>query len=185
MRLQDVRITRWSVGLLGAGVLGLLLGTSGTVRAQDTRDEAHPPQQEEPKKDEAKPRPQEEQKEAKPAKVEKQDEKEMKSEKEQDHPKENVGGDHATRAAATQGRRIPDDKFRSNFGREHSFRVQKTVIVEGQPRFQYGGFWFALGSPWPGDWAYTDNCYIDFVDGEYVLIDLLHPGVQIAVLVVE
>jgi len=34
-------------------------------------------------------------------------------------------------------------------------------------------------------WAYADDCYIDFIDGEYVLIDLLHPGVQIVLVVVD
>ena len=190
MRLQGVRLKSLGAGLMGTGLLGLLLSVGGTARAQDERDDARPPQQEEPKQDEAK--PQKEQapakaEEAKPAKNEKQDEKqnEMKTGKDENRPQENKGGDHATRAAAgQQGQRIPDDKFRSHFGRQHTFHVQKTVIVEGQPRFQYGGYWFALANPWPGDWAYTDDCYIDYIDGEYVLIDLLHPGVQIPVIVV-
>ncbi len=190
MRLQGVRLKSLGAGLMGTGLLGLLLSVGGTARAQDERDDARPPQQEEPKQDEAK--PQKEQapakaEEAKPAKNEKQDEKqnEMKTGKDENRPQENKGGDHATRAAAgQQGQRIPDDKFRSHFGRQHTFKVQKTVIVEGQPRFQYGGYWFALANPWPGDWAYTDDCYIDYIDGEYVLIDLLHPGVQIPVIVV-
>ena len=28
------------------------------------------------------------------------------------------------------------------------------------------------------------NCYIDYIDGEYFLFDLLHPGIRIAVFVV-
>lgn len=190
MRLQGVRLKSLGAGLMGTGLLGLLLSVGGTARAQDERDDARPPQQEEPKQDEAKPQKGQapaKAEEAKPAKNEKQDEKQngMKTGKDENRPQENKGGDHATRAAAgQQGQRIPDDKFRSHFGRQHTFHVQKTVIVEGQPRFQYGGYWFALANPWPGDWAYTDDCYIDYIDGEYVLIDLLHPGVQIPVIVV-
>ncbi len=208
MRLQDVRIKSLSAGLMGTGLLGLLLSVGGTAKAQDARDDARPPQQEEPKQDEAKPPRQDDAKppkeqapakaeDAKPAKNEKQNDEmknnemkqndQMKAGKEENRPQnnDNKGGDHATRAAAgQQGQRIPDDKFRSHFGRQHTFHVQKTVIVEGQPRFQYGGYWFALANPWPGDWAYTDDCYIDYIDGEYVLIDLLHPGVQIPVIVV-
>jgi len=30
----------------------------------------------------------------------------------------------------------------------------------------------------------TDDCYIDYIDGEYVLIDLSHPGMQIALEIV-
>jgi hypothetical protein len=206
MRLPEVRLKRLGAGLLGAGLLGLLLGTSGMAKAQDTRDEAKPAQQEEPKQDEAKPPKQEEPKDAKPpkeqepaksdnakpAKNETQDEKqndvkqnnETKPEKTQDRPQGNNGTDHANGAAAPQrGQRIPDDKFRAHFGHQHTFRVQ-TTVVEGQSRFQYGGYGFALVDPWPVGWAYTEDCYIDFIDGEYVLIDLSHPGVQIAVFVV-
>jgi cell division protein FtsN len=202
MRFQDVRFKGLGTGLLGAGLLGLLLGTCGVMTAQDGHDEAKPQQQEEPKQDEAKPprqqnesqeakpsREQEQPKaqEAKPSNNQKQDEKqngEMRSGKEQDHAVQNNGGDHAARGSEQRGQRIPDDKFRSNFGRQHTFRV-RTQVVEGQPRFQYSGYWFALATPWPGDWDYADDCYVDYIDGEYVLIDLRHPGVQLALIVVD
>jgi len=202
MRFQDVRFKGLGTGLLGAGLLGLLLGTCGVMTAQEGRDEAKPQQQEEPKQDEAKPprqqnepreakpsREQEQPKaqEAKPSNNQKQDEKqngEMRSGKEQDHAVQNNGGDHAARGSEQRGQRIPDDKFRSNFGRQHTFRV-RTQVVEGQPRFQYSGYWFALATPWPGDWDYADDCYVDYIDGEYVLIDLRHPGVQLALIVVD
>ena len=200
MRFQDVRFKGLGTGLLGAGLLGLLLGTCGVLTAQDGHDEAKPQQQEEPKQDEAKPprqqnepreaKPSQEQpkaQEAKPSNNQKQDEKqngEMRSGKEQDHAVQNNGGDHAARGSEQRGQRIPDDKFRSNFGRQHTFRV-RTQVVEGQPRFQYGGYWFVLSTPWPGDWDYADDCYVDYIDGEYVLIDLRHPGVQLALIVVD
>jgi cell division protein FtsN len=202
MRFQGVRFKDLGTGLLGAGLLGLLLGTCGVMTAQDGHDEAKPQQQEEPKQDEAKPprqqnesqeakpsREQEQPKaqEAKPSNNQKQDEKqngEMRSGKEQDHAVQNNGGDHAARGSEQRGQRIPDDKFRSNFGRQHTFRV-RTQVVEGQPRFQYSGYWFALATPWPGDWDYADDCYVDYIDGEYVLIDLRHPGVQLALIVVD
>ena len=202
MRFQDVRFKGLGTGLLGTGLLGLLLGTCGVMTAQDGHDEAKPQQQEEPKQDEAKPprqqnepreakpsREQEQPKaqEAKPSNNQKQDEKqngEMRSGKEQDHAVQNNGGDHAARGSEQRGQRIPDDKFRANFGRQHTFRV-RTQVVEGQPRFQYSGYWFALATPWPGDWDYADDCYVDYIDGEYVLIDLRHPGVQLALIVVD
>jgi type IV secretory pathway VirB10-like protein len=79
--------------------------------------------------------------------------------------------------------RIPDDRFRAQFGRSHPFRAQRPVIVDGQPRFEYGDYTFVLVDPWPEDWAYTDDCYIDDVDGDYFLYDLLHPGMRIALFV--
>jgi hypothetical protein len=76
--------------------------------------------------------------------------------------------------------RIPDDRFRASFGREHHFRVGH---IDNR-RFQYGGYWFTYNEGWPGGWAYTDDFYIDYIDGQYYLIDLTHPGVQL-LLVVE
>lgn len=84
---------------------------------------------------------------------------------------------------AGKGGHIPDDKFRAQFGNGHHFRAQG-VIVAGQPQFQYGGYSFQLVDAWPADWAYTDDCYIDYIDGEYFLFDLMHPGVRIALIVI-
>jgi hypothetical protein len=44
--------------------------------------------------------------------------------------------------------------------------------------------WFTFNDTWPGEWAYTDDFYIDYIDGQYYLVDLTHPGVQL-LLVVE
>ena len=85
------------------------------------------------------------------------------------------------RTGGNTGSRIPDDKFRSHFGREHHFRVSRPVVVSGQPRFAYGGYTFIFVDPWPVGWDYADDCYIDYVDGEYLLFDLAHPGVSIVV----
>jgi hypothetical protein len=81
---------------------------------------------------------------------------------------------------ANQGHgRIPDDRFRASFGREHHFRVGH---IDNR-RFQYGGYWFSYNEGWPGGWAYTDDFYIEFIDGQYYLIDLSHPGVQLLLVV--
>ena len=84
---------------------------------------------------------------------------------------------------AGKGGHIPDDKFRASFGKRHTFVVNQPVVVNNQPTFQYAGYSFVLIDAWPGDWAYTDQCYIDYIDGEYFLFDLLHPGVRIALFV--
>ena len=86
---------------------------------------------------------------------------------------------------AGKGGHIPDDKFRSSFGRQHTFKVSRPVVVNNQQTIVYGGYNFALVDAWPAGWAYTDDCYIDYIDGEYFLFDLLHPGMRIAVFVVE
>jgi hypothetical protein len=177
-------------------ILSTLVACSALVFAQDEkRQDDKPAQQEEakpqPKQDDAKPVHQDE---AKPSKDEKQ---EMKQDQKQDQKRDQPMShdqampekqDHPAMEThnappAGKGGHIPDDKFKAHFGRSHAFRAQ-TVIVAGRPQFQYGGYSFQLVDGWPAGWAYTDDCYIDYIDGEYFLFDMLHPGVRIAVFVV-
>jgi len=151
----------------------VLFSLFGTFAYAQATEEVKPPQQEEQKpepkehkkKDEAKPSKEES---AKPAK--------------QESGQKTEQAQHGRPAG--KGVRIPDNKFRASFGRQHTFVVNRTVIVEGRPRFQYTGYWFEIIDPWPAYWAYTDECYVDYIDGEYFLFDVLHPGVRIAVFVV-
>jgi hypothetical protein len=102
----------------------------------------------------------------------------------QTQPEERGGGGQRV-ANGGRGQRIPDDKFRASFGREHHFRVQRAQIVnQAQPQFVYGGYTFVLQQPWPSEWSYDDDCYIDYVDGDYYMYDLNHPGIQILVFVI-
>jgi hypothetical protein len=87
--------------------------------------------------------------------------------------------------AAERGRHIPDDQFRTHFGREHRFHVKRDRVVNvSQPVVVYGGYSFELVDPWPADWSYDDDCYIDYVDDGYYLFDVMHPGMRIAVFVI-
>jgi hypothetical protein len=90
----------------------------------------------------------------------------------------------ALRLSARGGGRIPDARFHSNFGREHHFRIGEPVMVGGYSRFQYGGFWFGFVEPWPEGWYYTDDVYIDYVDGGYYMYDPYYPGARFAISVV-
>ena len=73
-----------------------------------------------------------------------------------------------------------------NFGREHHFHVDRTRVVNvSQPVVVYGGYSFQLVDAWPAEWSYDDDCYIDYVDDGYYLFDVRHPGIRIAVFVVE
>ncbi|MGC2638103.1 MAG: hypothetical protein WA294_13050 [Acidobacteriaceae bacterium] len=84
--------------------------------------------------------------------------------------------------------RISDRDYQTHFSRAHSFTVRTVVtttrIVPNQTRFVYGGYNFVFLQPWPAGWALTDDCYIDYINGEYVLIDLAHPGVMITLSIV-
>lgn len=171
--------------LLNVAIFSVLIAVSSAVYAQDDKPQDDKPKPEEPKKQETA-RPADKQDEMKPpkqdeAKPAKQDKNEQKQDEKQSRDETKL----QERAQPTgKSARIPDDKFRAQFGRSHSFRAQRPEVVNGQPRFQYGGYSFILIDAWPPDWAYTDDCYIDYIDGEYFLFDLRHPGIRIALTVV-
>ena len=98
---------------------------------------------------------------------------------------ENMGRNQHQHPAAQQGKHIPDDQFRAHFGKQHTFHVQRTHILNvSQPVIVFGGYSFELIEAWPADWGFDDDCYIDFIDDEYFLFDVLHAGVRIAVIVI-
>jgi hypothetical protein len=180
---------------LNLAILSGLLASTMLVYAQDDKQEDHPARQEDakpqPKQDEAKPaRPeegaplkQEAKPDNKPAQNQSHEQAMPNREDRPGQPAEHarVGQDNAHPAG--RGGHIPDEQFRTHFGQGHHFRAQG-VIVAGQPQFQYSGYTFQFVDAWPVGWAYTDDCYVDYIDGEYFLFDVLHPGVRIALLVI-
>jgi primosomal protein N' len=90
----------------------------------------------------------------------------------------------ALRLSARGSGRIPDDRFRANFGSGHNFHMGNPVLVGGYSRFQYGGFWFGFVQPWPSGWYYTDDVYIDYVDGGYYMYNPYYPGTRFSISVV-
>jgi hypothetical protein len=92
------------------------------------------------------------------------------------------GAQQANRAQSAGGHgSIPEERFRSNFGRSHTFHVNRGEFVHGPGRFQYGGYWFNTVDAWPVGWLYTDDVYVDYLNGGYFLCDPLHPGVYISI----
>ena len=87
------------------------------------------------------------------------------------------------------GYRIPDDRYRGNFGPNHWFRIHSypMELYGGYPRFQYGGFWFGLIDPWPeywsDDWYDNDDVYIVYSDDGYYLYNRRYPQDRIAITV--
>lgn len=147
-------------------------------RQQDNRErpEARPQEQTRPedRRDEHAGRPQEQ------TRPEGQTRQENRGEQRQ-----RVAGDQG-RGQGHRGQRIPDDRFRASFGREHHFHVDRTRIInQEQPVFVYGGYNFQLAEPWPAEWSFDDDCYIDYVDDDYYLFDAYHPGFRILVFAIE
>jgi len=79
--------------------------------------------------------------------------------------------------------RIPADRYKSNFGREHTFRVSQGEYSSG--RFQYGGYWFGFGGAWPSNWLYTQDVYVVEIDGVYYLCNPMYPGVNLVISVTQ
>jgi hypothetical protein len=74
------------------------------------------------------------------------------------------------------------------FGNVHPFRIGvQPFMVDGYPRFQYGGYTFVMVDPWPADWSsdwyQTDQLYVAYDNG-YYLFDEQHPGEAVAIAVV-
>jgi len=92
-------------------------------------------------------------------------------------PTEAKRGEPAQRADNGNGR-IPDDRYKSNFGREHTFHVSRGDY--GNRSFQYGGYSFAFVDAWPSNWLYTQDVYVVEINGAYYLCNAMYPGVNIA-----
>ncbi len=173
--------------VLSTTALAVLLAISVPVYAQD---ESHP-QEDKRAEPDGKAAHEQDKQDDKRVDQDKQDKEDRQADKDRDKDKDGHGEQAARQddrhdhpAEAKQGGHIPDDRFRADFGRQHTFTIGRPVIVEGTPRFQYGGYWFVIAQPWPVGWAYTDVVYVDYNDGEYFLLSPVPPGVQIAINVI-
>jgi hypothetical protein len=185
------------IGLCSTAVLSLALGAAAPTYAQqeqhDQQEESKdkPAQEKEKKAQPEKPARQEEKGARPEEKATKLDEKtspqqekanrqdEKNAQKQQQHPEQAQPEQRAERTGGNQGGRIPDDRFRANFGQEHRFRVSENDYRRDR-RFQYGGYWFGFVDPWPGNWLYTQDVFVVEIDGVYYLCNANYPGVNIA-----
>jgi len=178
------------VGAISTAVLSLSFGIGIPAYAQQEQHE----QQEENKDKPA----QEKEKKAQPEKTVKPEDKSVRQEEKNTKPEEkNVQQERNTKEeksaqeqrtqeakpgkqeehARNGGGRIPDDRFKANFGQEHHFRVSQAEY--GNRRFQYGGYWFGFESAWPSNWLYTQDVYVIEIDGVYYLCNANYPGVNL------
>src|ERR1700691_2068140 len=144
------------IAMIGTAALSLILGATALAYPQQEQHD----QQEEQKDNPAHP----EEKKAAPEKQEAQQ-----------HPQEAKPEKQAQHAA---GGRIPADRYKANFGRQHTFRVSQGDY--GNRRFQYGGYWFGFAGAWPSNWLYTQDVFVVEIDGVYYLCNPTYPGVNVA-----
>jgi len=94
------------------------------------------------------------------------------------HAQETKAGNGQDHARGNGGGRIPEDRYKANFGRDHRFRVTEANYRDR--RFQYGGYSFGFVDAWPSNWLYTQDVYVIEIDGMYYLCNPVYPGVNIA-----
>ena len=140
------------VGIIGTAVLSLTL--AAPVYAQQEQHEQQEEQKAKPAQEEKKVQP-----EKKPE--------EKNAQQQQAKPAQRAGGSNC----------IPDDRYKANFGREHSFRVSQADYRNH--RFEYGGYAFGFVGIWPSNWLYTQNVYVVEIDGMYYLCNPMYPGVNL------
>jgi hypothetical protein len=107
----------------------------------------------------------------------------------QQHRASNWQAEHRTwqQRGGYTGYRIPDNRYRTDFGRAHLFRIYEypVAFVGGYPRFQYAGCWVQLVDPWPQfwgpNWYDTDEVYLNYWNDGYYLFNPRYPGVPVAV----
>jgi outer membrane biosynthesis protein TonB len=194
------------VGLISTAVLSMTLGATAPVYAQQEQHDQKEEQKAKPAQEEKKGQPEKAAKqEEKPAvqqeKNVKQEEKnaqqqdkntkqEEKNSQQQDknakqeekstqqeHAQQAKSGEQEKRAGGNGGGRIPEERFRANFGNDHRFRVSQADYRDH--RFQYGGYSFGFVDPWPSNWLYTQDVYVIEINGVYYLCNPMYPGVNL------
>jgi cobalamin biosynthesis protein CobT len=192
------------IGVISTAVLSMTLGIAAPAYAQQEQHDQHDQQEEQkakPTQDEKKAQPAKQgEKSAQQDKNTNQEEKNAQQEKKNPQQEEkNVQQQdknskqeekNALQARPEQpaqhagGGRIPEDRYKANFGQEHRFRVSQADYSRDH-RFQYGGYWFELVDLWPSNWLYTQDVFVVEINGVYYLCNPMYPGVNITLSVAE
>ena len=185
------------IGVISTAVLSMTLGIAAPAYAQQEQHDQHDQQEEQkakPTQDEEKAQPAKQgEKSAQQDKNTNQEEKNAQQEKknpQQEEKNSKQEEKNALQARPEQpaqhagGGRIPEDRYKANFGQEHRFRVSQADYSRDR-RFQYGGYWFELVDLWPSNWLYTQDVFVVEINGVYYLCNPMYPGVNITLSVAE
>jgi outer membrane biosynthesis protein TonB len=193
------------IGIMSTAVLSLTLGVAAPAYAQQEQHDQQEEQKDKPAQDEKKAQPEKsvnpEEKSAHPQETntkpeEKNAQPERNSKPEERNAQQNNNAkpeeknaqeqrtqqarpeQQGQRAGNNGGSRIPDDRFKANFGQQHRFRVSQGDY--SNRRFEYGGYSFGFVDAWPSNWLYTQDVYVIEINGMYYLCNPSYPGVNIA-----
>ena len=168
------------VGIISTAVLSLALVAAAPAFAQEQHEQEEqkgkPAAQDEKRAQPEKSARPEQKPEAQQEKSAKPEEKNAQQEEKNAKPAEK-NAQQEQHATNNGGGRIPADKFKANFGQQHSFRVSENDYRNH--RFQYGGYWFGFVDVWPSNWLYTQDVFVVEINGVYYLCNPMYPGVNI------
>ncbi len=182
------------IGFVSTAVLSLILAAPVYAQEQHDQDQEKAKPEENDKKAQPEKSAKPEEKGAQPEKSAKPEEKNARQEnnakpEEKITPRENNNSkpeeknaqqqhaQPAQRADGNHGGGIPADRYKANFGQQHTFRVSQGDY--NNHRFQYGGYSFGFVGAWPSNWLYTQNVYVIDIDGVYYLCNPAYPGVNV------
>ena len=199
-----------TIGIISTAALSLILGTAALAYAQQDQDKPAPQDEKAQKDKSAKHEEKKAQQPDRNNRVEeknarqqdknsnKQEEKNTQQQNRDNNKQEEKNAQQlrdknnrqerntqqAQRGGGSRGGRIPEERFRASFGREHSFRVRQADYSRDR-RFQYGGYSFVFVDQWPGNWLYTQDVFVVEIDGVYYLCNAAYPGVNITLSIAE
>ncbi|MGA8538539.1 MAG: hypothetical protein WB566_03525 [Terriglobales bacterium] len=175
------------VVLMTLAALSLTLVAAAPVFAQEPRDQqeeqkARPEEKAQPKQDEKNAQQEDKNTKQEEKNTQQQEKNNQAAEKntkqEEKNAQQQQQAKPAQRAGGNGGGGIPAERFKANFGREHSFRVSQTDYRNR--RFQYGGYTFGFVDAWPSNWLYTQDVFVVEINGVYYLCNASYPGVNLA-----
>src|ERR1700686_3791963 len=179
-----MEVAPMKLGIISTATLFLLLGIGAPVYAQQEQGDQQ--QQKDKPAEKKAPEDKSAKQDGKATQQDKNAKQEEKNAQRQDKNtrQEEKNPEQTQRAAGNHGGRIPDDRFRANFGREHSFRVSQDDYSRDR-RFQYGGYWFGFVDAWPSNRRYTEDVFVVEIDGVYYLCNPMYPGVNVTLTIAD
>src|ERR1700686_1162381 len=186
-----MEVAPMKLGIIITATLFLLLGIGAPVYAQQEQGDQQqqkdkPAEKKAPEDKSAKQdgKATQQDKNAKPEEKNAQPQDKSAQRQDKNTGQEEKNPEQTQRAAGNHGGRIPDDRFRANFGREHSFRVSQDDYSRDR-RFQYGGYWFGFVDAWPSNRRYTEDVFVVEIDGVYYLCNPMYPGVNVTLTIAD
>ncbi len=170
------------VGAISTAVLSVTLGAGIPAYAQQDQQDQQQEKENKDKPAQEKEKAAQSEKSAKPeekaARPEENDTKSEQKNAQEQYKPDSKPEKQEQHAGGNGNGRIPADRYKANFGKEHHFRVSQAEY--SSRRFQYSGYSFGFVDVWPSNWLYTQDVFVVEINGMYYLCNASYPGVNLA-----